>query len=55
MLHIMKSRGINDYDPAAVIIQQRKEREEAKNQIKKSHKQLVEEIKKRQGHQIDTK
>jgi hypothetical protein len=55
MLHIMKSRGISDYDPAAVIIQQRKEREEAKNQIKKSHKQLVEEIKKRQGHQIDTK
>jgi hypothetical protein len=55
MLQIMKSRGINDYDPAAVISQQHKEREEAKNQINKSHKQLLEEIKKRQGHQIDTK
>jgi hypothetical protein len=55
MLRIMKSRVINDYDPAAVIIQQRKEREEAKNQTIKSHKQLLEEIKKRQGHQIDIK
>jgi len=55
MLQIMKSRGINDYDPAAVIIQQQKKREEAMNQTNKSHKQLLEEIKKRQGHQIDTK
>ena len=55
MLQIMKSRGINDCDLAAVIIQQHKEREEAKNQINKSHKQLLEEIKKRQGHQIDIK
>ena len=55
MLQIMKSRGINDYDLAAVIIQQHKEREEAKNQTNKSHKQLLEEIKKRQGHQIDIK
>ena len=55
MLQIMKSRGINDFDPAAVIIQQHKEREEAMNQINKSHKQLLEEIKKRQGHQIDIK
>ena len=55
MLQIMKSRGINDYDPAAVIIQQQKKREEAINQTNKSHKQLLEEIKKRQGHQIDTK
>jgi len=46
MLHIMKSRGINDYDPAAVIIQQRKEREEAKNQIKKSIEQSLGEPKK---------
>jgi hypothetical protein len=32
-----------------------KEQEEAKNQTIKSHKQLLEEIKKRQGHQIDIK
>ena len=51
MLKIMKSRGFNDYNPAAIISQQNKEREEAKNQTIKSHKQLLEEIKKRQGHQ----
>jgi hypothetical protein len=39
ILKIMKSSGFNDYDLAAVTIQQRKEREEAKNQINKSHKQ----------------
>ncbi len=56
MLQIMKSRGINDYDPATVISQQHKEREEAKRiEIIKSHKQLLEEIKKRQGHQKDIK
>ncbi len=55
MVQIMKSRGSNDFDPAAVIIQQHKEREGAMNQINKSHKQLLEEIKKRQGHQIDIK
>ena len=54
MLQIMKSRGINDCDPAAVIIQ-RKKREEANNETIKSHRQLLEEIKKRQGHQIDIK
>jgi hypothetical protein len=50
MLQIMKSRGINDYDPAAVIIQQQKEREEAINQIKKSFEQSLGEIEKHQGH-----
>jgi hypothetical protein len=55
MLQIMKSRGVNDCDLAAIIIQQHKEREEAKNQTIKSHKQLLEEIKKPQGHQIDIK
>jgi len=50
MLQIMKSRGINDYDPAAVIIQQQKEREKVKNQIKKSFEQSLGEIKKHQGH-----
>jgi hypothetical protein len=45
MLQITKSRGINDRDLAAVIIQRHKEREEAKNQTIKSHKQLLEEIK----------
>jgi hypothetical protein len=34
MLQIMKSRGINDYDPAPAIIQQRKERENTRNQIR---------------------
>ena len=55
ILKIMKSRGFNDYNPAAIISQQNKEREEAINQTIKSNKQLLEEIKKRQGRQIDTK
>ena len=55
MLKIMKSRGFNDYNPAAIISQQNKEREEAINQTIKSNKQLLEEIKKRQGHQKDIK
>jgi hypothetical protein len=55
MLQIMRSRGINDFDPAAVIIQQQKKREGVENQIKKSYEQLVEEIKKVQGDQIATK
>ena len=46
MLQIMKSRGINDYDPAAVISQQRKEREEKESQIRKSCEQLPGEPKK---------
>jgi hypothetical protein len=37
----MKSRGINDFDPAAVISQQLKEREETKNQMKKWCGQLI--------------
>jgi hypothetical protein len=40
---------------AAVIRLQQKKLEEGKNQIKKSYEQLLEGIKKRQGHQIDTK
>ena len=50
ILKIMKSRGINDYDPAAVTIQQQKERQQAKNQRKKSSEQSLGEIKKDQGH-----
>ena len=50
MLHIMKSRGIDDYDPAAVVSQQRKEREEKESQIRKSSEQSLGEIKKDQGH-----
>ena len=50
MQQIMKSRGINDYDPATVTIQEQKEREEAKNQRKKSSGHSLGEIKKDQGH-----
>jgi hypothetical protein len=46
MLQIMKSRGINDYDLPAVIIQQQKKREEAKIQINESIEESLEEIKK---------
>ena len=46
----MKSRGIDDYDPAAVVSQQRKEREEKESQIRKSSEQSLGEIKKDQGH-----
>jgi hypothetical protein len=50
MLQIMKSRGINDYDPAGVISQQRKQREEVESQIRKSCEQLLEETKKGERH-----
>jgi hypothetical protein len=42
MLQIMKSRGVNDYDPTAVISQQRKESEEVESQIRKSCEHLLE-------------
>jgi len=42
MLQIMKSRGVNDYDPAAVISQQRKASEEVESQIRKSCEHLLE-------------
>jgi hypothetical protein len=37
----MKSRGINDYDPAAVIRLQQKKLEERKNQIKKLYLLII--------------
>jgi hypothetical protein len=42
----MKSSGINDYDPAAVIRQQQKAQEENLMQMMKSYEQPIEEIKK---------
>jgi hypothetical protein len=46
LLQIMKSRGINDHDLAAVIIHQQKKRKESKNQTKRSCEQSLEKIKK---------
>jgi hypothetical protein len=46
LLQIMKSRGINDHDLAAVIIHQQKKRKESKNQTKRSFEQSLEKIKK---------
>jgi hypothetical protein len=46
LLQIMKSRGINDHDLAAVIIHQQKKRKESKNQTKRSFEQSLEKIRK---------